>query len=69
MEKLVALQEFNSSLFDKEELEILKLVASTLSKIPTDRIIKISHQEKGWIDNQKKKSQINYQKYANQLKI
>ena len=69
VEKLVALQEFDPSLFDKEELQVLELVTNTLSKIPTDQIIDISHQEKGWMDNQEKKSLINYQKYANQLKI
>lgn len=66
-DKFVALQTFNSNLFNESELIILDSVLKKFSSKTTDEIKLISHNEKGWIDNISKKSLIDYSIYAPQL--
>lgn len=69
VENFIALQNFDSSLFNEDELQVVELIADILEKMSTKKIIDLSHQEKGWIANIKRRSLINYHLYANQLKI
>ncbi len=54
---------FDKSLFDEQELKALKDVATKFKGKNTTDVIDISHKEKAWLDNEKKKELINY-KYA-----
>jgi hypothetical protein len=66
-EQLVAKSKFNSSLFSKEELITLDMVAGRFRNTPTKDIVLISHTETAWIDNEKTENKISYQ-YAFELK-
>ena len=60
---------FNAKMFSAEELHTLTIVAETFSRISTREIIRISHEEKAWIENVHAKSQmISYLKYGFDLK-
>lgn len=58
---------FHEDLFNKEELITLKYVASKFKDVSTDKIIELSHQEHGWLDNIASKQKISYE-YAFELK-
>ncbi|MBA7548111.1 hypothetical protein ES705_40557 [subsurface metagenome] len=51
---------FNSELHNPGELNTLDYIIDRFSKVSTSKIIEVSHQEKGWIENQEKRSLINY---------
>lgn len=69
-EQFIARQDraFNANLFSKEELEILEKVATTFKKTTTADIIKLSHIEKAWKENEHAKKVISYE-YAFDLKL
>jgi len=59
---------FNNDAFTETELETLKTVAGKFKNIKnTKEIIDISHKEKAWLDNEKKRNLIDY-KYSFELK-
>ena len=64
----VAKRGFNQSLFSEGELDTLAIVVKTFHKTSTQQIIKISHEERGWVDTTDKCGRISYQKYAFELK-
>lgn len=64
VEQFVPAKSFDKKLFNQSELNIMNAVYNTLRYEKTDSIIDLSHQEKGWIENQKSASGISYQKYA-----
>jgi len=53
-------KEFNASIFNEKELEVLNDVANRFRDTSTNEIIEISHKEKGWIENKDNKDTINY---------
>ncbi|GAB1414903.1 DUF4065 domain-containing protein [Paludibacter sp.] len=69
-EKFIARSDrpFNADLFSKEELEILEKVATTFKKTTTSDIIKLSHLEKAWKENEQAKKIISYE-YAFDLQL
>ena len=54
---------FNPSLFDSNELKALREVATKFKDIKTADVIALSHKEKAWLENEKKKELISY-RYA-----
>ncbi len=55
----------HETMFSAEELNTLKAVASTFSHVSTQDIVKISHEEKAWIDNiNAENHMISYLKYG-----
>ncbi len=56
-------REFNDKLFTSKELEILNQIATFFKESTTNNIIKFSHNEVGWLENNKKRDLISY-KYA-----
>ncbi|MEW5843765.1 MAG: type II TA system antitoxin MqsA family protein [Bacteroidota bacterium] len=67
-EKFVLAKEFDSSLFSQIELESLKTVRQKFATLKTKKIIDMSHEELGWLENKDRKDLISYQKYASLLK-
>lgn len=51
---------FDKELFTEKELQILESVAERFKNTSTDEIIKISHKEKAWIDNNADRKLIDY---------
>jgi uncharacterized phage-associated protein len=60
-------QIFDNNLFNKDELNILKMILSEFGRIKTNSLIDISHKEIAWIENEKTKSTIDYSLYAPRL--
>jgi DNA-binding transcriptional regulator YiaG/uncharacterized phage-associated protein len=58
---------FDKSLFSESELLIMDFVCEKFRSMQTKEIINISHEERGWLDNQKEKRKISYD-YAFDLK-
>lgn len=58
---------FDQTLFSPEELDVLEHVANRYAKLSTDDIVKLSHEETGWMDNADQKALINY-RYAFELR-
>lgn len=58
---------FDGSLFTPDELKTLETVADCLKNIPTSKIVSVSHEEIGWIENHLNRNLISYQ-YAFDLK-
>lgn len=67
-ERYKSLLEFDKSFFTENELDSLKSVLDKFIYWKTGDIIKLSHEEKGWIDNIENKSLISYQDYGFELK-
>lgn len=63
-ERIYASQEFDSSMFNSLELKVLEGVCKTFKDRNTDDIVRTSHNESGWTDNEADKRMISYQKYA-----
>ncbi|MDB5006065.1 MAG: hypothetical protein JWP45_458 [Mucilaginibacter sp.] len=63
-EQIRASQAFDASIFNAVELEILEAVGRTFRQKNTDEVVRISHQESGWSENEGSKNMISYQKYA-----
>lgn len=59
-------RKFNAELFDEHELKVMEDVAAQFKGISTKDIIKISHKEKAWKENEKEHKLINY-RYAFEL--
>lgn len=55
---------FNKELFDKEELKVMEQIVKKFKNLSSKNIVEISHQEKAWLENEKDKCLISYQKYA-----
>ncbi len=56
-------RKFNPDLFSENERAILKLIAEKYKNISTSKIIELSHEEKGWIENNTEMKIIDY-KYS-----
>ena len=61
-------REFNSEIFNENEIEVLNIVADTFKKVATKNvttkeIINISHKERAWLENEEERKIISY-KYA-----
>lgn len=65
-EQFLPKKEFNEELFSQEEMNTLALICKKFQKFSTTELVKMSHEEQGWIDNEKDKSIIDY-KYAIEL--
>ena len=59
---------FDEEDFNPIELYVLNVVANAFKSQVTEFIVNKSHEEAGWIDNEKDKQLISYQKYAYDLK-
>lgn len=68
VEKLCATKNFNSELFNKDEISSMEEVLNHFRYKKTGEIIEISHEEQGWKDNIEKKELISYLDYAPLLK-
>lgn len=69
VDKPVALKSFDKALFNPSELEVLDEIFKRFNKINTGELIELSHNEKGWIEENKSKGMISYQKYGYELSI
>jgi len=69
VDKPVPLKKFDEELFKPSELEVLDEIFKRFNKMNTAELIELSHNEKGWIDENKKKGLISYQKYGYELSI
>ena len=63
-ERIHAKQEFDPSMFNSLELKVLEDVCKTFKDRNTDDIVRTSHNESGWTENEADKRMISYQKYA-----
>jgi len=68
-EKFVPAKEFDSSIFNEDELEIIKYISDNFKFKKTEELIKLSHREKGWIENISEHKTISYQEYAPLLNL
>jgi putative zinc finger/helix-turn-helix YgiT family protein len=69
VDKPVPLKKFDKELFKPSELEVLDEIFKRFNKMNTAELIELSHNEKGWIEENKKKGLISYQKYGYELSI
>ena len=69
VDKPVALKSYDKALFNPSELEVLDEIFKRFNKINTGELIELSHKEKGWIEENKSKGMISYQKYGYELSI
>lgn len=53
-------RDFNSELFSEEELESLNYIVAKFKGFTATNIMKVSHEEKAWIENEKDKDLIDY---------
>ena len=53
-------KQFDAQFFSEKELEILKSVAARFNNTSTNEIIKVSHKEKAWVENEAKRTEIDY---------
>lgn len=67
-EAIIASEPFNRELFDASELESLSKTADEFGNRTATQLVRISHEEKAWLENEAKREMINYQKYAFGLK-
>jgi len=63
-ERIKNLENFNSSLFDHEELETLENVSNKFKGFSANDIKNFSHKEEGWKKNKDNCSVIDYQEYG-----
>ena len=59
--RLNATEELSSNSLSDDEIETVKRVCELFSSMTAGEISETSHREKGWIDNQSKRSAISYQ--------
>ncbi|CAN5376361.1 DUF4065 domain-containing protein [soil metagenome] len=59
-------RKFNKELFSQNEIDVMQEIATKFKKIKTNAIVDMSHKEKGWKENEKKKKLISYN-YAFEL--
>jgi uncharacterized phage-associated protein/DNA-binding transcriptional regulator YiaG len=67
-ETIVGLQDFDETLFNSEEIEILDTVLKKFGGLRTTDVVELSHQEIAWIENHEDRELISYPKYAFELK-
>ena len=67
-ERFVPARPFDESLFSQEELAHMQHITDAFDAHKTTEIVLISHEERGWIENQEKRQLIDYQHYAFDLK-
>ncbi|TAE50785.1 MAG: DUF4065 domain-containing protein [Bacteroidetes bacterium] len=67
-ERFAAAQNFKPELFTEKELAHMREIVASFQDIRTQKLIEISHDEKGWAENQQSRSLISYQQYAFHLK-
>lgn len=68
-EKYESAIDFKKELFSESEMESLINTLNLFTNLDNIKdIVRISHEEVGWIDNEKNKNKIDYQKYAFDLK-
>jgi len=53
-------KQFNADIFTQDEIAVLEKITERFRNTSTDKIIKISHLEKAWIENETDKKLINY---------
>ncbi len=63
-EKFSAEKECDLSLFTDSEIATMSAIVKRFHKISTANIVEQSHKEAGWIEKQKSKGKISYQKYG-----
>ena len=68
-EKFSPNTELNKNVFSVTERDTIKFVSSAFKNVNTQDIIKKSHKEKGWIENEISSGKISYQKYGFDLKL
>ena len=59
-----ALQEFDASVFNKEELETINKVVRLFKDMPSWDLVDLSHKEKAWIELNSSREIISYPEYA-----
>jgi putative zinc finger/helix-turn-helix YgiT family protein len=69
VDKPVAINSFDEKLFVESELTVLDEVYKRFKNISTEALVELSHKEKGWIEENKKKGIISYQKYGYELNV
>ena len=57
-------RKFDTKFFNSTELDVLSQVAERFRDTSTKEIIKISHEEKGWKENEKERKLISYKDYG-----
>lgn len=63
------LKNFNNSVISEKELHTLEKVIRQFKDMSTGEIVDLSHKEKGWIDQNRIKGLISYQKYGFEISI
>lgn len=69
VDKPRALKDFNEKIFSENELKVLNEIGKRFEDVSTDELVELSHKEKGWIAENKRKGIISYQKYGYELSI
>lgn len=67
-EVIISKEKFKHELFSEVELDILQNIVKRFKGLTTKEVEDISHTERGWIENEKHRNLISYQKYAYDLK-
>lgn len=68
-EKFVKIKDFQSSLFNDEEINSLKFVSEKFKNFSSTQLKDYSHEEKAWLMNKEDRKIISYQDYAFDLSI
>lgn len=58
------LQEFDSSIFDKEELDTIHKIVNLFKDTPSWDLVELSHKERAWIELNSSREVVSYQEYA-----
>lgn len=61
-------EDFEESVFEDYEIDVLHCVAKTFKKAKTTELVELSHREIAWEENEGSRSLISYQKHAFHLK-
>lgn len=69
IDKFIPIKDLELSLFNEDELDILKFISSEFKFKKTKELVEMTHNELGWKDNIASKGNISYQKYAPLLSI
>ena len=67
-EKIVSTEPFDESLFTENEIQLLEFIVQTLGSLKASRLVEMSHEEVGWLQNQSEKAYISYSRFAFDLK-
>lgn len=69
VDKFVGLKTPDTNLFSSEELQTIEIVKAKLGELNTKVVVNMSHEESGWIEENKLQNKISYQKYGYCLKM